>query len=375
MSEHVPGGAAETSDQAPVPATALVVGTGLIGTSVALALTRAGTRVHLADRDPAMAARAAELGAGTLDAPPPVVDVAIVAAPPGATAGLVAEIAGAGAARLVLDVAGAKTAIAAELDRLGVSTERVVLTHPMAGREQSGPGAARADLFEGRPWVLVPLPGTAPDALAAAMSLVALCGALAQQMGPGEHDRAVALVSHVPQLAASLVAARLVDGDEPELALAGQGVRDVTRVAGSDADLWAEVVAHNCGPVLEVLQELQADLATLTDRVRALSDGDPSAAGAVADLVRRGNAGHGRIPGKHGGAPTDYAVLPVVVADRPGGLAALFAACGVAGVNVEDVAIEHSAGQPVGLVQLSVRPQDADRLAAALTEAGWSVHA
>ena len=357
------------------PASALVVGTGLIGTSVALALTRAGTRVHLADRDPEVARRAAELGAGTTDAPEGPVDLAVVAAPPTSTAAELARLVAGGAARLVVDVAGAKTAIAAELERAGVDHSRLVLTHPMAGREMSGPGAARADLFEGRPWVLVPLPGTTAESLAAARAVVGLCGAVPAQMTPEEHDRAVALVSHLPQLAASLVAARLVDGAEADLALSGQGVRDVTRVAASDPGLWAEVVAHNPGPVLDLLDAVRADLEALTRDVRALRDGDHVGAAGVAALVARGNAGHARIPGKHGGAPTDYAVLPVVVADRTGGLAALFAECGRAGVNVEDVAIEHSAGQPVGLVQLSVRPQDADRLAAALTAAGWSVHA
>jgi prephenate dehydrogenase len=368
----------EERAEAPVaaaPATALVVGSGLIGTSLGLALRRAGTTVHLVDRDPAVAQRAAELGAGTTDAPRGPVELAVVAAPPGATAAELARLVVGGAAEVVLDVAGAKSAVVAELERLGVPGETVVLTHPMAGREQSGPGAARADLFEGRPWVLVPLGATSPAALQAARQLVAACGGVATEMSAAEHDRAVALVSHVPQLAASLVAARLVDGADPELALSGQGVRDVTRVAASDPALWAEVVAHNSGPVLAQLEALQADLAALTEHVRALSGGDRAAAEGVAELVRRGNQGHGRIPGKHGGAPADYAVLPVVVADRPGGLAALFADCGTSGVNVEDVAIEHSAGQPVGLVQLSVRPQDAERLAAALTAAGWSVHA
>jgi len=357
------------------PATALVVGTGLIGTSVGLALVRSGTRVHLVDRDPQVARRAAELGAGSTDAPAGPVDLAVVAAPPAATAGEIARLVDSGAAGLVLDVAGAKSAIVAELARLGTDPARVVLSHPMAGREQSGPGAARADLFEGRPWVLVPLDGTEPDALERARAVVAFCGAVPRQMSPAEHDRAVALVSHLPQLAASLVAARLVEGSDGELALSGQGVRDVTRVAASDPRLWAEVVAHNPGPVLDLLEAVRADLDALVGDVRRLGAGDATAADGVAALVARGNAGHARIPGKHGGAPTDYAVLPVVVADRPGGLAALFADCGTAGVNVEDVAIEHSAGQPVGLVQLSVRPQDADRLTAALTAAGWSVHA
>src|SRR5690349_20530264 len=119
----------------------------------------------------------------------------------------------------------------------------------MAGRERSGPAAARSDLFEGRPWVVTPSPGSEGGRIRAVVSVAQACGATPVVMDPAAHDRAVAVVSHLPQLAASLVAARLLDCEHEALALAGQGVRDVTRLAASDPELWVQILASNAEPV------------------------------------------------------------------------------------------------------------------------------
>lgn len=269
----------------------------------------------------------------------------------------------------------------------------------MAGRERSGAGAARADLFDGRPWVLTPTRATPESVVEVLRRLVIDCGALPVVVGASRHDEAVAVVSHVPQVVASLTAARLVDADAEALTLAGQGLRDMTRIADSDAGLWAEIFAANAGPVLSVLDALAADLDTVRSELRELASratGDVGAdlpsnpspdkdrerhgdmsihAPQTMALIERGNRGRARLPGKHGAARVEFSIVPVVVADRPGELARLLLASGAAGVNVEDVAIEHSPGQPVGLVELSVRPELAAQLAGALRSAGWSVHA
>jgi prephenate dehydrogenase len=200
------------------------------------------------------------------------------------------------------------------------------------------------------------------------------CGAEPVVRGAAAHDRAVALVSHAPHVASSAVAARLAGGDDTALALAGQGVRDVTRVAGGDPLLWTEILRHNAAPVARVLEEVAADLAAVAGALRATaSGGDP---GAVRDLLDRGRAGRERIPGKHGAArPQEYAVLPVVIPDEPNALGRLFAAAGEAGINIEDVRIDHSPGLPVGVAQLSVLPAASDALSRALAERGWSVYA
>lgn len=139
--------------------TALVIGTGLIGTSAALALAGRGVTVHLADHDPEQARTAAALGAGTDEAPEGPVDLAIVAAPPAHVAAVLADAMGRGVARGYIDVASVKGGPRRELEGLGLDLSSYIGTHPMSGREKSGPLAASGDLFEGRPWVLTP-PGT-----------------------------------------------------------------------------------------------------------------------------------------------------------------------------------------------------------------------
>jgi prephenate dehydrogenase len=244
--------------------------------------------------------------------------------------------------------------------------------HPVAGRERSGPGNARADLFLGRPWVLTPTAQSDPRATAAVEELIDLCGARALLMTPEAHDAAVSLVSHLPQALASVLAARLVEADEQALELAGQGFRDMTRIADSDPDLWGQIAAGNAGPVAHLLRAVSADLEQLAGALE-----DASAEGGEAAFraaVAAGNAGRARLPGKHGEGRQVYEAVPVVIVDEPGALARLLADAGKAGVNVEDLSLEHSPGAPVGLCELFVRPNEAERLARVLRAEGWSVH-
>lgn len=351
----------------------LVVGSGLIGTSVGLALRRHGVRVFLTDRDPVAARRAADLGAGEPGLPDSQVDVAVVAVSPSATAEVVVGLLTGSVARTVVDTAGVKAGIMRDVDRAMGSAPHFVGSHPMAGRERSGPGAALVDLFEGRPWVVVEADADSAS-LARALTLVRLCGGTPVTMDAAAHDAAVALVSHVPQVAASMVAARLVDGDDDALRLTGQGLQDVTRVAGSDPDLWVDILAANAEPVARILADLRHDVDAMVHALHELGDDVDWGRMSLREVLLRGNVGRARLPGKHGAPPTSYVVLPVVVADRPGELARLLVDAGNAGVNVEDVRIEHSPGQPVGLVELSVQPGVQLRLAEALGDVGWVVH-
>jgi prephenate dehydrogenase len=227
--------------------------------------------------------------------------------------------------------------------------------------------------------VLAPTAECDPAAVRRVQELAESVGAVVSVMDAREHDEAVAVVSHLPQVAASLVAARLREVPESAVALAGQGVRDVTRIAASDPVLWTQILAGNAAAVRRVLQLAQDDLARLVASLGALADGGPDsgdvvgARGVVATLVAQGNEGHARIPGKHGAAPTTYAQVLVLVPDQPGELARLLADVGDAGVNLEDLRLEHSQGQPVGLAEISVLPAAAATLMAALAERGWSV--
>ncbi|WP_432073991.1 prephenate dehydrogenase [Streptomyces wuyuanensis] len=357
--------------------TALVIGTGLIGTSAALALAGRGVTVHLTDHDPARARTAAALGAGTDEIPEGPVDLAVVAVPPAHVPATLAEAMRAGIARGYLDVASVKGGPRRELEALGVDMSAYIGTHPMSGKERSGPLAATADLFEGRPWVLTPTRETDTEVLNLALELVALCRAVPVVMDADAHDRAVALVSHTPQLISSMVAARLADADETAVRLCGQGIRDVTRIAASDPRMWIDILSANPGPVADVLAGVAADLDETVRALRALQSSDEDkrrdGASGVEDVLRRGNAGRERVPGKHGAAPAVYETVAVLISDRPGELARIFADAGSAGVNVEDVRIEHATGQQAGLVQLMVEPSAAPVLAAALRERGWAL--
>ncbi|MEV5005283.1 prephenate dehydrogenase [Streptomyces sp. NPDC056159] len=356
---------------------ALVIGTGLIGTSAALALAQRGVVVHLADHDPEQARTAAALGAGTDEAPDGPVDLAIVAAPPAHVAGVLADAMRRGVARGYLDVASVKGGPRRELESMGLDLTGYIGTHPMSGREKSGPLAATGDLFEGRPWVLTPTRDTDTEVLNLALELVSHCRAVPVVMDADAHDRAVALVSHMPHMVSSLVAARLKNAEDAAVRLCGQGIRDVTRIAASDPRMWIDILSANPGPVADLLSDISTDLEEAVQALRALQSSDEAkrreGAAGIEDVLRRGNAGQVRVPGKHGSAPRVYEVVAVLIDDQPGQLARIFADAGLAGVNIEDVRIEHATGQQAGLVQLMVEPKAAPVLTSALRERGWSI--
>lgn len=275
----------------------LVVGTGLIGTSIALALRRTGTRddIYLADRDPATAIRAAALGAGVAELPAQEPWLVVLAVPPGAVPAALRSLQARYPAAAYTDVSSAQQQPQARARELGCDLRRYVGGHPLAGRERSGPEAARAELFVGRPWVLVPLPETDTDTLERARRLAELCGARPTLRTPQEHDDAVALMSHAPQVVASAVAARLVAGADRDLELAGGGVRDLTRIAASDPALWVDILQANAGPVADVLDAVVADLTRTSAALRQLARCDGSGVAVIAELLHRGNAGRRRL--------------------------------------------------------------------------------
>jgi prephenate dehydrogenase len=199
-------------------------------------------------------------------------------------------------------------------------------------------------------------------------ALVLLCGAVPVRLTPEEHDRAVARTSHLPHLIAVLVAGRLADAPPEHLALSGQGVRDVTRIAAGDPALWQQIVTGNAAAVLGLLGEVRGQLDLL---ISAVENGEREELGALLD---RGVAGTRAIPGKHGGPVRPMRSVFVSVPDHPGELARLFADAGGSGTNIEDVHIDHDPGRPVGLVELLVEEAGAERLLASLESRGWLTH-
>lgn len=354
-----------------------VVGTGLLGTSAGLALTRLGDDVTLQDAVPTHAALARDLGAGRLPGEgDPDPDLVVVATPPDVTAGCVAAALRRWPRAVVTDVASVKGAVARELRAAGADLTRYVGSHPMAGRERSGAVSGRHDLFDGRAWVLTPTAETDPAAVTRVTEVARAVGAAVVVLDPAAHDDAVAVVSHVPQLAASLVAARLETLDDAAVALAGQGLRDVTRIAASDPHLWTQILTANAPAVRAALAGLADDLSRVLDALAALeaSADAPGARGALASVIAAGNAGHARIPGKHGAAPTTYTTVRVLVPDEPGQLGRLFADIGAIGTNIEEFHLDHGLGQAFGLAEVEVLPGSAAGLEAALRERGWRIH-
>jgi prephenate dehydrogenase len=345
-----------------------VVGTGLLGTSIGLALRAAGVPVWLSDANPEHLRTAISLGAG--DQPPAdgVAELVVVAVPPLTIAEVVLDALETGA--VVTDIGSVKALPLEQVSDQAPEPQlaRYVGSHPMAGSERSGPLAASAALFEGRPWAVTPHVHADPAAVALVEALVRVCGATPVRLSPVEHDLAVARTSHLPHLLAVLAAAQLTDAVPEHLTLSGQGVRDVTRVAGGDPHLYGQIIRANRTTVGALLRDVRRQLDELIHAV------DETSADTLVEILGRGVAGTQVIPGKHGGPSLETGEVYVLVPDHPGELARLFTDIGEIGVNVEDLHIDHDPARPAGLVEVVVEAGAAERLRSALEERGWTTH-
>lgn len=355
----------------------LVVGTGLLGASLGLALTERGVEVGLEDISPAALHLARDLGAGTPAGEGFAPALVVVATPPDVVVPTVVAALRAHPGAVVTDVASVKGGLTAAVsDQAGDAVARYVGSHPMAGRERSGPAAADADLFQGRTWVICPHEGAEEAAVAAVRVLAVAVGALPRVMDAAEHDDAVAVVSHLPQLVSSLTAARLRELPSDSLGLAGQGLRDVTRIAASDPMMWSAILSANARSVLPHAEAMLGELGGVVEALRTAASEGVGASGVMkvfAGAIEHGRQGAARIPGKHGGAARRYTEVMVFVPDKPGELGRLFAEIGQAGINIEDVRLEHAAGAKLGVATLSILPARVEALTGHLEELGWRV--
>lgn len=351
--------------------TVRIVGAGLLGTSIGLALTKRGIDVAIEDAVRSNQALAIDYGAGRVSASDDAPKLVVVCVPPDVTATVVARELAAYPDAIVTDVASVKSSILEALAAQNAPLDRYVGSHPMAGREKGGAIAGRADLFAGRPWVITATPESSAEALATVEALVGELGAQPIRISAKEHDRAVALVSHVPQLISSLLASRLVDSESTDVALAGQGLRDTTRIAASDPNLWLQIIDANQQEILKVLVAFEGDLAKL---IQALTDlKQPGALSTAIAVLEAGNEGVQRIPGKHGSKATEYSQVVVMIDDTPGELARLLTQIGAADINLEDLKLEHSPGAQIGLTELYVLPQNLSALTEMLQSNGWRI--
>ena len=320
-----------------------VIGCGLIGTSIALALQEAGYRVSVQDINPEHVKQAEDMGIEATQGAS--IDLVFVCVPPSAAASTLNDSFARFPGALFLDVSSVRGSILDSLESSLCESGRVMGAHPMAGREVSGPGAARADLFQDRTWVLT---SGSQESQEIAAAVIADMGGNVVSMEPKDHDRAVALVSHAPQLVSSALAAQLVDAANSDLAISGAGLGDTIRIAGSDPKLWGDILQGNAKEVSQVLRKVSQELAELSS---ALEVQDRN---RVELTLRAGNQGKARIPGKHGGRANEFEAVNVMISDKPGSLADLFAVVGKLDINLEDVRIEHVMGRPSGIVQLYV---------------------
>ena len=343
--------------------TVRIVGSGLIGTSIGLGLVQRGVQVQMVDSDVKAQSLANDLVGGVSISNP---DLVVLAMPTSQLAAVIREENQLNPQSTFIDVGSVKTEVILQVETISGLSKRFLPTHPMAGREIGGASSARADLFQGRSWILTPSSDLESESRQLVLELIEHLGATPIELSALDHDRAVARISHLPQIASSLIAKQLT-GTPPEwMELAGQGLRDTTRIAGSDESLWKEIIYSNRSELQQLLINLQNDVQSMIDSLD-----DPQ---QIAQLIAQGRIGKALIPGKHGGKAREYFYLPIVIDDKPGQLGAIFNECAAMNVNVEDLNIEHSPGQLSALITLALSESDAEKLSTHLTSIGWNVH-
>jgi prephenate dehydrogenase len=266
----------------------LVVGAGLLGTSVALAAKRRWPGVHLTAMDATARSHAPFDVHLDAQAPLPAFDLAVLAVPVDAYAAWMRRLAHEAPGGAVTDVGSVKRRPHMEAVAAGLST--FVGGHPMAGGSRPGPEHARATLFDDRPWFLTP--GGAPAApVELARALADGCGARVIETDPESHDATVAAISHLPQAVASVLMATVADAaDDAALAAAAGGLRDSTRIAEGPVGMWQPVFASNADRLAPLVRATAARLMALADAL------DAADAGVVRALFAEANAGRRRLP-------------------------------------------------------------------------------
>jgi prephenate dehydrogenase len=343
---------------------AQIVGLGLIGSSVALALSRAGWAVTGRDANQARAARALELGVVDALGSDDFAEIAFVATPVTAIPALVKEIFAASKRddMIVTDVGGVKGPVARAID-----SPRFVGGHPMAGSEQEGPDGADPELFVGATWVLTPTPATDADAYSVVREIVMGFGADVVALEPARHDALVAVVSHVPHLTAANLMALAADASLEHAALlrlAAGGFRDMTRIAAGEPAIWPDIFRDNADAVLEVLDALLLRLRAARDLI-ATENRE-----GLLDLLEYAKSARRNLPSRVI-RPDAITECRITVTDRPGELAEVTAVLGGIGVNIWDIEIAHSAEGPRGVLVIAISTPDADVARAALINRGF----
>ena len=339
---------------------AVVVGTGLIGGSIGLALRADGWHVTGSDADPARATRALELGALDAIGTDGDAELTFVATPVRAIPAVARDaLAGGG---VVTDAGSVKASVVNAVD-----SPRFVGGHPMAGSEQEGVDGARADLFAGAVWVLTPTSTTDPDAHALVRSVVKSFGADVVELPPERHDALVAVVSHVPHLTAATLMSLAAEGAEEHramLRLAAGGFRDMTRIASGHPGIWPDICEENRDAIVRALEELTTTLRKVQDIVAA---GDRA---SLLDVLERARAARVNLPPRVASI-ADMAEVRVPVPDRAGVLAEVTTLASELGVSIADFEIAHSPEGQAGVLLIVVPVDSVERFTGGLIARGY----
>ncbi|MEY4164011.1 MAG: hypothetical protein RLZZ79_963 [Actinomycetota bacterium] len=342
-----------------------IIGSGLIGTSIALKATELGFKVELLDSDLSAENLARDLIAqGESNLEP---DLVIIATPPTSRMAILSREYKANPSATFIDVASVMNDLQVQVEALTGLFPNFIQTHPIAGREISGAKGARSDLFEGRAWVISTSTAATGERLEMVEEFIRSMGATPYRMENKEHDALFAAISHLPQ-AISISLGAAISESAGEFSLAGQGLRDMLRIADSDSGLWAEIFAANREEVVAMISKLEIEIASMK---RAIGEGDFAKLKERFAIAAESKA---RVGGKHGARPRNYSFVNIVIDDRPGQLAAIFNECARISVNVEDLSLEHSPQQLTGLIRLALSEADAAKLHQHLHANGWRVH-
>ncbi|HKU56145.1 MAG TPA: prephenate dehydrogenase/arogenate dehydrogenase family protein [Gaiellaceae bacterium] len=352
---QVPAAPEGVSDRARAVDRLAVVGTGLVGTSVALAAGRVDTACRGFDSDrgilEAAAARGAVEPAPSLAEAVADAELVVVAVPVGAAPAVVQAVLDASRpGTVVTDVASTKRTLASLAD------PRFVPGHPVAGGATGGPGRAAADLFDAATWFLTPTEASSAESVALVERFVGSLGARAVRTDAAAHDRLLALTSHLPHVLANLLMLRVAEAAEEEeapLAFAGASLREMTRLAGANAAVWSDIFLDNADEIAAALGGLRGSLDELE---RVLREGDRE---RVEATIATAAAARERLESfAYGTAPAQLNRIRIRVPDRPGVLARITQILGAAQINLEDFELRHVSPEYGGVLVILVAGGD-----------------
>ena len=342
----------------------VLIGGGLIGGSISLALSRLNIEHYLIEQNPEV--QKILEGNGSTFKPIDYLDInlVIVAVPPEVNGDVIESALARFTKALVIDTASIKEPISKQLIDNN-NKNRFIGTHPMAGKEQSGAAFADMNLFADRVWIVCPSDASGKH-IEFLSEFLSHLGSIVVQMEPSEHDRIISKISHLPQVLSSTLAS-LIDAHSDRVDLAGQGFRDVTRIAKSNSELWSQILIGNSD---NLALDLKGIIQQLSALLESLKNNDKHAIRNFFDQAQKQAMA---FPGKHGQHKPGFASFKVRVKDEPGSLAALFHLAGNLNINIEDVYIDHVVNRPVALVTLYVDEADLDRARKAFQSDGWQL--